>query len=74
MVRYLLVVEVADTGNQWRMTLASCPFDRLVLSAERAKNVVCTIFNHVVVDARTLWPALRARLNKDIRHLSDPPV
>jgi hypothetical protein len=68
-IRYLLVVQMANASDKRGMAPAFCPLNRFPLGPERAEHMICMIFHNVVLDARPLRPALRARLDIDVRHV-----
>jgi hypothetical protein len=68
MVRNSFVVEVTDARHERMVTIRLCPINRLLLSPENAENVVCMIFNHVIVNARSFRASLGACFYVNIRH------
>jgi hypothetical protein len=68
MVGLFLIVEIADAGDKWVMAILFCPLDRLMLRFERGECVIRMILNHIIFNMAAFGPALRSRLNIDIRH------
>jgi hypothetical protein len=62
-IRSFFVIEVADTRNERSVTLPFRPINCLALRFERAENVICVVFDDVVVDGCTLGAAFRPRFN-----------
>jgi len=65
----LLVIQVSNAGNQRRMTLASSPFNSLFLGLERAKDMVCVIFDNKVLNLSTLGAAFWSCFDINVRHV-----
>jgi hypothetical protein len=65
----LLVVQMANASDKRGMAPVSCPLDRFPLGPERAEDMIGMIFDNVVINASAFGPALRTRLNVDVRHV-----
>jgi hypothetical protein len=59
---------MSDPSDERTVTFAPGPGDRALLRSERHKDMVRVIFDRVVIDRLAFGPALRARLDVDVRH------
>jgi len=50
MIGILFVIKVPDASYQRTMSLFFCPINRLFLSIEFTKYVVCMVFNHIALN------------------------
>ncbi len=67
-IRFFLVVEVANAGDKWVVAGLFCPLYRLVLGFECGEGVIGVILDDVVINMAPLRAALRARLDIDVGH------
>jgi hypothetical protein len=70
MVRNLLVIEVPDASDKRVVTVCLRPVDSCFLSCESAENMVRMVFDHIIVNVRSLRAALRTSFYKNIGHSS----
>lgn len=73
-VRLLLVVEVADTGDERPMSLTLSPVDRLALSSLGDEDVIGMIFDDVVGYRTAFRTTFRAGFDVDVSHIISPIV
>ena len=59
---------MSDPRDQGMVALALGPVDCPILSLERRKDVVCAIFDHVVLDPLTFGPTFWTGFNVDVGH------
>ena len=50
MIRFFLIVQVADASDKRRVPLTFCPVDGCSLSASSGEHVIHVIFDYLVVD------------------------
>jgi hypothetical protein len=67
-IRSFLVVQVPHTSNMRRVTVCFRPIDCRFLSAKSAKPLIALGLDHIVIDSRPFWTALRPRFNVDGCH------
>jgi hypothetical protein len=70
MVRFLLVVEVSDAGDQRIVSLLLSPGDRVGLGPGCVQDVVGMILNHIIVDWAMLGATFGTCFDVDVSHCS----
>jgi len=70
MIRFFLVVEMANTGAMRRVSILLRPVDCFVLCFERGQCVVGVIFDNIIVDVTTLGSAFGSGLHINCRPCS----
>jgi hypothetical protein len=68
MVRFLLVVEVADAGDKRIVSLLFSPGDRVCLGLGGMQDVVGMVLNHIVVDGAVLGAAFGTCFDINVSH------
>jgi hypothetical protein len=67
-VRFFLIVEMANAGDMWGMSVLFRPIDCFSLCFESGEYVIGVIFDHKIIDATTFGATLGSRLNINICH------
>ena len=70
MVWNSLVIQMADAGNEWRMSIAPCPVNRFPLRVEPTEHTIPAVFDDVAFDGRSFRAAFRTSFDIHVRHRS----
>jgi hypothetical protein len=65
----LLVIQMPDASNKRRMAVAFRPIDRISLRLEGGEDVICVVFDYIIVDVTPFRTALGTCLDVDVRHI-----
>ena len=68
LVGLLLIAQMAHAGDKRRMAIFPSPFDCFPLSFRGVKHMIGVIFDLIIGDRFSIFPAFRARFHIDVRH------
>jgi hypothetical protein len=66
-VRFFLIAEVPDPGDEWLVAFLAGPGNALVL--EPGQHTVCTVFHNIILDRAIVGAPLGTGFDIDVRHL-----